>query len=324
MRILRRISRSYGVAPLLTLLIGVPALAGCAGAPAADAGKSPGGPGFPVRVESCGFTTEVTAEPTRAVTMNQGATEIALALGVEDQLAGTAYLDDEVAPRWRDAYDQVDVLAKEYPQHEVFLQARPDLVIASYASAFDAEAAGSRKSLAADGVASYLSPFACAESSGDAPVSFESVWGEVADVATLFGVPERAERLETEQRAALDALAEERAGAGLDVFWFDSGDKTAFAVGARNVFASVAGGWSDVNWEKVVAADPDVIVLADASWSTAEEKIDLLKDDPVLSQLQAVRNDAFVTIPFSESTPGVRLADGAGHVAEQLGELNQS
>lgn len=38
----------------------------------------------------------------------------------------------------------------------------------------------------------------------------------------------------------------------------------------------------------------------------------------MLSQLRAVKNKAYVTIPFSASTPGIRLVDGAISVSEQL------
>ena len=119
------------------------------------------------------------------------------------------------------------------------------------------------------------------------------------------------------------------------MFWFDSGDKTAFAgagqggpqlilnaIGATNVFADLKGGWADVSWEKVVDADPEVIVLADASWSTAKDKIAFLEKDPALRKLAAVKAERFVIIPFSESTPGVRLVDGAQHVADQLDSLD--
>jgi len=307
--------------------------AGCAGAPAAETGTTPAD-GFPVSVESCGFTSEIKARPEHAVTMNQGATEIALALGVEDQLAGTAYLDDAVAPQWQAAYDSVPVIAKEYPDQETLLAAAPDLVIGSYASAFDDEAAGSRQALAEAGIASYLSPFDCGDEGAAAETSFESVWGEIRSVATAFGATPKAEEIVAEQKALLVQLAGEQAGAGKTVFWYDSGDKTAFAgvggggpqlildsIGATNVFADLDGGWADVAWEKVVAADPDVIVLADASWSSAEQKIALLEKDPVLSQLRAVKARAFVVVPFSETTPGVRLADGALHVGEQIAAL---
>ena len=89
-------------------------------------------------------------------------------------------------------------------------------------------------------------------------------------------------------------------------------------LGEENLYIYLDKGWDNVAWEKVVEADPDVIVLADASWSTATSKQAYLESDPVLSQLRAVKNKAYVTIPFSESTPGIRLVDGAISVSEQL------
>ena len=47
--------------------------------------------------------------------MNQPATEIMLALGLQDRMIGTAYLDDAILPAYADAYATVPVLAKEYP-----------------------------------------------------------------------------------------------------------------------------------------------------------------------------------------------------------------
>lgn len=312
-------------------------LGACAGAPEDDSPAAATGGGYPVEVTSCGFTSTVEQRPARAVTMNQGATEVALALGVEDQLAGTAYLDDEVPHAWKDAYDSVDVLSAEYPDHETLLAAKPDFVYASYASAFGDDAAGSQSELEDLGIASFTSLFGCGENNPSADASFESVWDEIAIVADVFGVPERGTELRDEQKKLLAELADDSVGDGVEVFWFDSGDKTAFAgageggpqlildaVGATNLFGDLDGGWADVSWEKVVEADPDVIVLVDAGWSTAADKIAFLEGDLVLSQLQAVKDERFVTIPFSESTPGVRLADGAASVAKQLATLATS
>ena len=312
-------------------------LSACGGAPDADQKKTTASDDYPVKAVSCGFTSTIETKPRRAVTMNQGATEVALALGVRDQLAGTAYLDDAVPDKWKSAYDSVKVLSKEYPDRETLLAAKPDFVYGSYASAFGKEAAGSQSELSRAGIGSMTSLFGCGENKPSRDVSFESVWDEIAMVSDVFGVPERAAKIEADQKATLEKLRTGDAGAGTDVFWFDSGDKTAYAgageggpqlildaVGATNVFADVKGGWADVSWEKVVESDPDVIVLADASWSTADDKIKQLKKDPVLSQLGAVKGKRFVVIPFSESTPGVRLVDGAQHVAEQLTALDAS
>ncbi|KRB76454.1 iron ABC transporter substrate-binding protein [Nocardioides sp. Root190] len=308
-------------------------LGGCAGAPEADQ-KEAGGDAYPVEATSCGYTSSIAAPPERAVTMNQGATEVMLALGLQDRMIGTGYLDDAVPEKWKAAYDAVDVLSEEYPDNETLLKADPDFVYGSYASAFGDDAAGPQAELDDLGIGSFLSLFGCGENKPSADVSFDSVWDEIETVADVFDVPDRADALEETQQSQLDELEKTAPGKGFEVFWFDSGDKTAFAgageggpqlildaVGATNLFADLEGGWADISWEQVVKADPDVIVLADASWSTADDKIALLEKDPVLKNLRAVKAKAYVVLPFSETTPGVRLADGALAVGAQLADL---
>lgn len=323
-----------GRLPLATITTAV-LLAGCAGAPRVETTGASAEDGFPVEVSACGHTSTVESVPERAVTLNQGATEVMLALGLEDRMAGTAYLDDQVAEEHRAAYESVEVLAEQYPSREVLLDARPDFVYASYASAFGDDVAGSQEELAASGVASYLSPFGCERAADGVEPSFANVWSEIDAVATAFGVPDRAEALREEQEQALAEVAEESPGDGLDVVWYDSGQKVPLvgagdggpavimdAVGATNVFSDVDGGWGEVSWERVVDADPDVIVLADASWSSAADKRRHLENDPVLSELSAVEDGAVVTLPYSATTPGVRMAEGALTVADQLRDLN--
>jgi len=312
-------------------------LTACAGAPAAEPAAEPAGSddGFPLEITSCGRTTTLEQPVTAGVTLNQGATEVALALGLEEQLVGTAYLDDAVQPALEGAYEEVPVLAAEYPTREQLLAAEPDFAYASYASALEATAVGTPAELEGLGVTSYLSPFGCAEDSDRPEASFEAVWAEVDDVAAAFGVAERAAELREQQEQELTTIEQAAAGEGTRVLWYDSGDKTPYvgagdggpqlvldAVGATNVFGEVSGSWADGSWEDVVAADPDVIVLADAAWSSAEEKRAYLERDPVLRELTAVREGRFVTVPFSESTVGVRLVDGAASVADQLEQLD--
>lgn len=320
---------------LVGLLTAATLLTGCGtGAPGADPAPKTASSGYPVTISSCGFSSTITAKPRRAVTLDQGATDVALALGLGDQLVGTAYLDDVVPDKWKAVYDSIPVLAKEYPTHERLLAARPDFVYASYASAFDPKVAGTQSELAAQKVGFFLSVYGCDDKKKQPPTSFEGVWGEIDSIAKAFGVPERAAAIRTEQEKELARLRATDAGKGVRAFWYDSGTKTPYvgvgnggpqlvldAVGATNVFADVAGTWANGSWEKVVAADPDVIVLADASWDSAAKKIAYLEKDPVLRKLRAVREKRFVTLPFSESTPGVRLVDGAASVSEQLAKL---
>ncbi|MDO5092329.1 MAG: ABC transporter substrate-binding protein [Propionibacteriaceae bacterium] len=313
-------------------------LSGCVGAPTdttSPAASDSAAAYTPVTLTNCGFEVTFTEAPKAAVTLNQGTTEVMLALGLEQQMAGTAYLDDAISERWKAAYDTVPVLSgAEYPSKEAFLAAKPDFSYASYSSAFTDKNVGTREELLGEKIPTYISPFGCPDGVETAPSTMESAWGEATDIAKIFGVEERATKLVDEQKTELETLKQQAAGQGKTVFWFDSGDDQAFAggggggpqiildaVGATNIFADLEGGWENVAWERVVEADPDVIVLAEASWSTVEQKKTHLESDPVLSQLKAVQNKAYITILFSESTPGIRLVDGAKTVADQITKL---
>ncbi len=69
-------------------------------------------------IENEGMKIDYTEAPTRAISVNQHVTEVMLALGLEDSMIGTAYLDDEIYEPLQTAYDQVPVLAEQYPSKE--------------------------------------------------------------------------------------------------------------------------------------------------------------------------------------------------------------
>ncbi|MCS7068194.1 MAG: ABC transporter substrate-binding protein [Meiothermus sp.] len=287
----------------------------------------------PVTLRNCGLELKLSAPPKRAVTMNQAATEVMLALGLQDRMVGTAYLDDAILPEYAAAYAKVPVLAKQYPSKEVLLGAQPDFVYGSYASAFGKDAAGSRAELLKLGITPYVSPMACEDRNlRPRQVSFEDVYGEILDIGRIFGVEARARALVAQMRS--QGLRARVAAAGqtpLRVFWYDSGIDKPYVgaccgapgmimrqLGVRNVFADAPGSWAEVSWEGVVAREIDVIVVIDADWSRAEEKIRHLTTNPTFANLKAVRERRFITIPFSYTTPGVRNALAVKLLSEKL------
>ena len=146
-------------------------------------------------VENCTVSTTYERPPARAVTLNQAATEVMLALHLEDRLVGTAYLDDRILPGLAAAYERVPVLASKYPSTEVLLAARPDFLYAAYPGAFGPTGVGSRADWKGRGVDTYLAPAGCTEKSRPPGVSLETTFDELRDVARIFGVTARAERL---------------------------------------------------------------------------------------------------------------------------------
>jgi iron complex transport system substrate-binding protein len=288
--------------------------------------------GFPVTVENCGVSQTYSAPPQRAVTMNQAATEVMLALGLQDRMVGTAYLDDKIWPDFADTYAKISVLAKEYPSREALLGVQPDFVYAAYASAFDDTAAGARGDLAKLGANSYISPAGCPKDVRPKTITLDTAYGEIREIGRIFGVAKRAEQLIATYQADLQATQAKISAATkpLRVFWYDSEDPPSVGaccgipnelmrlVGAENIFNDAQGSWATVNWEDVVARNPDMIVLVDVSWSTAADKRKLLIDTKAYASIDAVKNSRFVTIDFSYTTPGIRNVPGVRKLAEAL------
>jgi iron complex transport system substrate-binding protein len=288
-------------------------------------------------ITNCGVKVHVASPPKHAISLNQGATELMLTLGLQKRMAGTAYLDDSVLPSLKKAYDSVPVLSKEYPSAEKFLAARPDFAIASYASAFAAKGGvGTRSSLAKLGVTTYIMPDGCPNAgSSSTSWTFADDFSEIRQIGALFGVQNRAAQVITSQKAALRSAAAGMPGKGLRILWWDSEDKAPFigaccggpalimkAVGATNVFGHVKGDWQNINWESALKTDPNVIVLVNASWDTLKSKENYIAHDPALQALPAVRHKRFVVIPFSDSTPGVRNVDAVEKLAAGLRALH--
>ena len=313
------------------------ALAGCSsgstGAAARPAPAPPAATFTPITVDNCGTKVTVRSAPTRVVTIKSTSTEMLLALGLGDTLVGTAFADGPTPAKYRAAAAAVPVLSAQVPGKEALLGANPDFVYGGWESNFAADGAGDRAGLAALGIGTYVSPAACKEPGYQPnPLTFDDVFAEIRQAASLFGVTGRADALVRAQRAELAAVP--TPATVTTALWYSSGSDTPYvgaglgapqmmmtAAGLTNIFAGVRDTWTSAGWEQIVAADPDVIVLVDASWNTAAKKIALLAANPATSQLRAVRERRYLTLPFPAAEAGVRNADAVVSLAKQLAAL---
>ena len=165
----------------------------------------------PVTLDNCGTEVTVTAPPTKVVTIKSTATEMLLALGLQDVLIGTAFADGPVPEEYEAAYDAIPVVSDKVPGQEALLGLEPDFVYGGWESNFSADGAGDRAALQNLGIGTYVSPAACKEAGYmPDPLTFDEVADEIREVAAIFGVPERAEELIAEQEATLAGVAEAR------------------------------------------------------------------------------------------------------------------
>ena len=328
----------------LALVVAVCApLTACAGAgsaaepsasPASPATTAPSADAYPITLDNCGFEVTFTQAPQRVVTIKSSTTEMLLALGVGDRIVGTGFPDGPVPPEYAAAAADLPVLSDRVPSSEVVLEAEPDLVYAGWESTLSADGAGDRATLADLGVVTYVSPSACKDPAYQpARLTFDGVFDEITEIAGVLSVPAAAEALVAEQRTALADLAPD--DRGLTALWYSSGTDIPYvgagigapqmimdAVGLTNIAAGVTDTWASFSWEQVAADDPDVIVLVDAAWNSAEAKRELLATNPATANLTAVLNERYLVVPFAATEAGVRNVPAAVDLAGQLAALD--
>ncbi|MEJ3405825.1 putative F420-0 ABC transporter substrate-binding protein [Rathayibacter sp. YIM 133350] len=315
----------------------VAALSGCAGAATADAptasSKMAADSGFPLTVDNCGTKVTFAEPPRRVLTIKSTTLETMLALGLQKRVVGTAFTDGPVADAWADAAKGIPSLSDQVPGQEATLAAQPDLVYAGWESNVTAEGAGDRATLGSLGVNTYVAPSACKEAGYKPdPLTFDDVFGEIDEAGAIFGVPDAASALVKQQKAQLAAITPSTSG--LSALWYSSGTDTPYvgagigapammmkAAGLKNVAADVHDTWSSLGWESIVADDPDVIVLIDATWNTAASKIANLEANPATAAMTAVKQHRYVTIPFPAGEAGVRNVEAVASIVDQVKKL---
>lgn len=316
---------------VVTLMFGV-ALAGCGAGTSQGEQQGTASAGYePVTIENCGIEQTFERPPERAVTMNQHVTEIMLALGLEQRMVGTAYLDDEILPEFREEYESVPVLAEEYPSREVLLGAEPDFVFGGFSSVFESDAAGNRKGLHELGIDTYLMTEYCPKSGERS--SLEQVYEDIRNVGSIFGVEERAEKLVGEMQKTIRETQEAVEGVEQPrrVAYSEGGESAPFVAGgqgmaheviqlagAENVYADLDDQFAESSFEEFVRRDPDVIVLGGCCGDTPEDVKRQLLSNPALSEVQAIREERFVEMGLSNLVAGVRSAETVRYLAEQL------
>jgi iron complex transport system substrate-binding protein len=302
-------------------LIAIPLLlAGCA-SPAIDTAATPSA----VTVDNCGFELTVTTPPERIVTIKSTSTDMLVALGLEDRIIGQAFPDGDPG--------DVPVISDFAPSEEAVLDLEPDFVFGGWESNFTAEAAGDRAELKTLGIGSYVSPAACKEPGYKPdPLTWDGIFDDIAEAGAIFGAPDEAAALVAEQKAELAAITPDVTGR--TALWWSSGNDTPYVgagkgapqlvldtIGLTNIAASVDDTWTSYTWEAIIAANPDVIVLVDATWNTAAAKVAFLESDPAAMNLDAVKNKRYLYLPFAAGEAGVRSVSAATDLAAQLADL---
>lgn len=300
-----------------------------------------------VSLTNCGHAVRVGSPPERAVSLNQGTTEIMLSLGLADRMAGTATWTDPVMKGLEKANARVERIADNSPSFERVLDADPDFVAASFVSTLGKGGVATRDQFEELGVPTYVSPSDCAgkDNSGDGDgarakaLTIDTVYGEVRDLAEVFGVEKRGEELVASLKKRMaKATSGIKASDVTLLYWFANSESPYMAgccgapgvitraLGARNVFDDTHEEWPQINWETVADRDPDVLVIGDLTRTSqtaesAERKIAFLESNPATRNMTAVKNKRYVLLSGQAMNPTIRTVEGVERVAAGLREF---
>ena len=310
---------------------------------------------YPLTLENCGATIKVEKAPQRAIGFGQNSAEIMLLLGLEDRMAATAFWPSKVLPQVAAANEKVKLLTVEFPTFESILAENPDFVAAALPTLVGPTSkVAKRDDFDKVGVPTYLSPSTClgadaGKTAKDLYGSRGQLWNmdllykEIDELSQIFDVADRGQALIADfksREAALRARVSKNGKPLSYVFWFSSQSPSSDAYlggknGASGFIADLLGGknaitteaeWPTLGWESIIAANPDVIVIASLDhnrWELdkPEAKIKFLNSDPAVSQMPAVKNKAIVVMDGQAMNPAIRTIYGAEQVAEQLKAL---
>lgn len=288
-------------------------------------GLAQGAAGFPVTVESCGREVTFTEAPTRAVSQDVNLTSMMVALGLEKNMVGYTGVTgwNKPSPALLAALDDIPELASHYPSVETLLDINTDFFFAGWNYGMRVGGDVTPQTLSPFGIQVYELTESCAQIMARPAASLEDLYRDVENLGKIFGVSPRAEALNGSLRKRQRDVEASTAGRYRPrVFIYDSGEERPFTAGrlampqallqvagGTNAMQSVKASWTQVAWESVVEADPEVILVVDYGQQSAADKERFLLNNPALQSIRAIRHKRIVTLPYSAMTPGIENLD---------------
>ncbi|UTH74462.1 ABC transporter substrate-binding protein [Chromobacterium sp. IIBBL 290-4] len=290
---------------------------------------------YPLTIQSCNRQVVFQRAPERAVSHDINMTEMMVALGLQNRMAGYTGISawNKLNAPLKQALGKLPELAGDYPSAETLLARRADFFFAGWNYGLRVGGAVTPATLAPLGVKVYELSESCAHVMKRPAASLDDVYRDLGNLGRIFDVEPRAQKVIADMRAKIDGAAARVAKrkATPTVFVYDSGEDRPFsagklamptaliqAAGGRNILDDVDASWTRVGWETVLARNPQAIVIVDYGKVTAQQKIAFLQNHPALSKLDAAKNKRFIVLPYDSATPGIANADAVVTLARGL------
>lgn len=301
----------------LTSLVAVAVVAlaaGCGGSAAADPSTAASAAGFPVEVTNCGRTLRFEQPPTRIVSGWPTSTELLIALGAADAIAGQYNTSTgSPDPRYADTYHKVKVLSTNAPAREQLIAAAPQLIWADGDYLFDGTQLPTIPELNKQGIQVMVLSGFCGDDASGATV--RDVDTDLTALGRILGRTAQADQLKADIDQRLTAVAEKvKDKSATPVAIVSTFDKQLYVyegvytdiarlAGATNIYTGTLPGgkyYGELSVEDLTKRNPSTLVyLLSGGETEATARAYLTKAAPTVT---AVRSDNIVFLPQNDST----------------------
>ena len=305
---------------------------------------------YPITLSNCGHELTFEQAPTSSVTIGQATTEAMYLLGLADKVKGTAVWFTDVLPEYKDVNAKIERIADNAPSFEAVVNKRPGLVASEYEWYVGPKGSvGTREQFHDLSVPTYIWPADCVgkdnsvgvDGTREELISTEVIYRGLTELSQIFGVEEAGMQAVAGLKARETAAIQRAKALDLKdvsaVFWFSSAKMNAdpYVAGAKgtsgfimkqlgikNVVESNEE-WPTVGWETIAKANPTYIVLADLQRrkfpaDAVEVKMEFLKNDPVASQMDAVKEGRVLILDAHAMGATIRAISGLELMADAM------
>jgi iron complex transport system substrate-binding protein len=275
-----------------------------------------------VSVDSCNRTVTFDSPPERAISNDVNLTEMMLVLGLSDKMVGYTgisgwkTLDEEM----RLGVKQLPELSPKYPSKEVLVGADADFFFAGWNYGMKVGGEVTPETLNPFGIKVYELTESCIHIMNKKKVSMDDMYNDLLNLGRIFQIESRAQKLVDGYKSDLKKFTEKlETISPKKVFVYDSGEDTPFtagrfamptalieAAGGINIMDDFQKSWGTVTWEEVIDRNPEIVVIVNYGKVTAEQKRKFMTSNPAFANIDAVKNNRFVTLEYVEATPGPR------------------
>ncbi|MDF3003109.1 MAG: ABC-type Fe3+-hydroxamate transport system, periplasmic component [Bacillota bacterium] len=300
---------------LAAVLAMMPVLTACGGSSPADTGDGGEAANDYAAVTLDNYGREITIEklPQKVLTLGPNCSELFVALGLGDKIIGNT-LDNHSRgplPEYEEAYSKIPELNYTSATREAVVSSGADFIYG-----IDWEFGG--EGLDVDELAQYgMTTYK------NSATTLDQIYQEITDLGMIFQIEDRAKAFVDDQKARIDTVEDKvKDQTPVKVLVYDSGGEGVFTctgtnfetlliekAGGKNVFDDITEKqWTTVSYEEVLKRNPDIILIHDYDSPSLGEKIDAIKSDPALAQLDCVKKERFAVITLESVLPGDRMA----------------